>query len=572
MPASVPDGHGQGQGEVSSALQELLRSSKQAEFEALYGRSSIPCTSVPEEPAQPPVVASLGSLDSIAFGLRSNNHNGSGADVIKLSGRRHGGGPAAAARLPGAAVPSSSSSPGPRWAQSVGGASPPPVQKTSPKAAGGPEIRRLHAELAAWGDELEKREAVIKNQDGHESKEELSRVRTEVAMQADQLCGIVEMLRRGLREADVSEVPRLIEGENEEDDHDSPKPTTGTSCMANPPKVQAEAAPFARVGRASPLGAQPRTLLQATAPPPVAAALLNPDMRLRPSSPVQLSSTRSPPQMAQLRHPVPPHSPVRTSLTRCPVSPPQCSRPRSPRAQSRSTERHNIGEFPSAQGSSQSRSNLRTMSPDTSVQTLMPPSVRAAAPPTSSTRHVISSRRTLPARMGGVPTAWFQPASGSNSAAPGTSARKAMLPSQAPGSVQLAAAGGGHSSRPTGSTATSGGSANRGGSAGPNDNRSSQAPSAPPQVVAAWREPPRPTVQPRTVQPLQSRQVLSSTPAATIPMSPGPSAADCRVSLGTQERRMSPPSWMPTQNPLLLKVRADFPGMPRQALPQQGPF
>merc|ERR1740130_1579869 len=86
--------------------------------------------------------------------------------------------------------------------------------------AGGTEIRRLHVELAAWGDELSRREAEIKVSENPESIEELARLRTEVAMQAEQLRGIVELLRRGLRDADVSKVPRLIEeeAEGEEDD------------------------------------------------------------------------------------------------------------------------------------------------------------------------------------------------------------------------------------------------------------------------------------------------------------------------------------------------------------------
>lgn len=71
------------------------------------------------------------------------------------------------------------------------------------------EIRRLRAELSAWGDELQRREAEIAR--SAESGEELTLLRSEVAQQAESLRRIVELLRRGLREADLKQSSRSAE-------------------------------------------------------------------------------------------------------------------------------------------------------------------------------------------------------------------------------------------------------------------------------------------------------------------------------------------------------------------------
>lgn len=71
------------------------------------------------------------------------------------------------------------------------------------------EISKLHSELAAWGDELRRREEEIQDNSTDEvaAAEQLTHLHAEVVAQVGQLCRIVELLRRGLREASVSPPP-----------------------------------------------------------------------------------------------------------------------------------------------------------------------------------------------------------------------------------------------------------------------------------------------------------------------------------------------------------------------------
>lgn len=312
-------------------------------------------------------------------------------------------------------------------------------------------------------------------------------------MQAEQLRGIVELLRRGLRDADVSKVPRLIEEEGEEEDDNT---TIAPTSYAPRPRKEDDTTTIAPSSNASLATVQPRevqaemrlvfarnssgNVLQ-QAPPsvdgmssghrgtPLSAALL--DLKeisrasMRPSSPVQHQSpTRSPPQV-QFRSPQPNQRATLGAMPQRGSSPPTATRssqrPGSPRQRSLEKNPNVCEPSPSSyvRGTSHSRSNLRMMSPDASVQArgmspdasvqalLPPPAIRAPAPPASPAR-VVSSRRTLPARMAGIPASWFPTATAAAASASGAAPAQPRLVSTATGSVQLAAAGG-HGGGPT---------------------------------------------------------------------------------------------------------------------------
>jgi len=597
MPASIPEGIGPGHGDTSLALSELLRSTKQAEFEALYGHY---CATVPEEALievpgypepvdAPSAIAGLGPLDTAS--LRSSSRNSQGPDGAKLSGRHRLGTnssrQAQAPRSPGPApVPSSGSNANGNLS-ARGGVSPGASMRLAglgdskaqppPRSAGGTEIRRLHAELAAWGDELQRREREIKGSENPESYEELKRLRNEVAMQAEQLRSIVELLRRGLREADVSKlVPRLLEAdeEAEEDMTLNGGEPPNISWPLSPPQVDAKSRPGA---------GSPATTSKLSKGPTASSS-----ENCRGSRGATLASTLSEIKKRQ-------NSPVSTAISSqqmqglrssVPRSPQQRPRPRSPRPLS--SEKNSACEASSPgyyRGSSQSRSNLRTISPEASLQALQQPPVRANPP--SSPAHLMSSRRTLPARMAGVPTAWFSPtsASASTSTAPGPAR---IRPSgNGAGSVQLAA-GGGHApgmSRPSASSAPQASPAHQGrtSSSSPPPHTGFRSTGATPlgrpnaaggaatsmaaaANVAVATAPGTDGTQRTSLRAVPPWQVLSASPPAIAPTSPGP-ASDRRSLSSTWAPVSAPPMVAP-----LMKVRADYTTMNRQTVPQQAPF
>lgn len=404
---------------------------------------------------------------------------------------------------------------------SVGQLSPSPLSQRSNEAlpnsvsstngnsacsSGPSEMRRLQAELQAWGDELKRREAEIECSENPESAEEILHLRSEVAMQAEQLRGIVGLLRRGLREADIHRVPpRLLENEEEEAEKEEIQeghrpPLASLTTSANNPQAD-DSLLHSRTSGSSP-GASYRKVkadIHVRVPP---AVTLRKD-RSRISSP-KCSPQRSFPA-SQLRF-----GPQR--------SPSSGSR-RSPRPRSLDANGY---EYPRA--SSQSRSNLRTMSPESSAQALPPP---VAVPPPSPTR--IPSRRTLPARMtGGAPASWYREVS---AAAPSTSSSvvgtSRLISSSSglsaaslkPGSIHLGARAATVIEAPTSQNRSSS-------SSGSASGRPSPAVSIP----AAEGPPSRSQPQVRSTQ---SWQVLS-TPTKTVQCS----------NLCAPERRLNSASWM----------------------------
>lgn len=166
---------------------------------------------------------------------------------------------------------------------------------------------------------------------------------------------------------------------------------------------------------------------------------------------VQMSPVRSPPQVQSFRSTMQ-ASPNQRSRPRSPDldNGPRQSRESSLRPQSLEKNAFDPSQPSYVRGNSQSRQELRpngdiqirTMSPDPSVQTLAPPSIvdpRRCAPPTSPAR-VISSRRTMPARMAGIPAAWLPPTAASTSASAAPVPPRSGFPATS-GSVQLAPGG-----------------------------------------------------------------------------------------------------------------------------------